>query len=62
MTRKFKNANTLKVSYDLMSEAVSAEWAHKPFKLIASSSISKDLLPRMTKPTLSAVYENTFEF
>lgn len=59
-TKKLGGKDTLKISYDLKSQAAAAEYAHKPFKLTLGGSVSQGLT--FSKPTLSAVYENTISF
>mmetsp|Transcript_16299 Transcript_16299/g.40565 ORF Transcript_16299/g.40565 Transcript_16299/m.40565 type:complete len:227 (-) Transcript_16299:661-1341(-) len=60
VTKKLGSKDTLKVSYDIKSEGAAAEWARKPFKVTLSSSVSKKL--QVGKPSLSAIFENVYEF
>lgn len=60
VTKKLTAKDTLKLSYDIKSEGAAAEWNHKPFKVVLSTSVSKKLT--VGKPTLAASYENIFEF
>mmetsp|Transcript_35614 Transcript_35614/g.79164 ORF Transcript_35614/g.79164 Transcript_35614/m.79164 type:complete len:228 (-) Transcript_35614:691-1374(-) len=60
ITKKIK-ANTLKVAYDLKSEGASLEFNKQPFKLTVSTVIAKKF-NRIDKPTVSAVFEKTYNF
>jgi len=52
--------DSFKVSYDLKSEAAALEWTRKPLKVTLSSGISRK--SGVGKPTLAAVFENTYNF
>lgn len=51
--------DTLKLAYDLKSENATLEWNRKPVKVSVSSTVSKS---GVSKPTVSVVAENVYEF
>ncbi|KAF5826365.1 hypothetical protein DUNSADRAFT_3392 [Dunaliella salina] len=59
VTKKMGAKDSLKLAYDLRGHGASAEWAHDPFTINLSSNVSKQ---GVAKPTLSATFENTYEF
>uniref|UniRef100_A0A7S3QKK9 Uncharacterized protein n=1 Tax=Dunaliella tertiolecta TaxID=3047 RepID=A0A7S3QKK9_DUNTE len=59
VTKKLSAKDSLKLTYDIRGHGASAEWARKPFKVNLSSNITKQ---SVAKPTLSATFENTYEF
>ena len=61
VTKKVGKSDTLKLAYDLKSEAAAIEYSHKPIKLVLGTSVSKSKFG-VAKPTLSVVFENTYTF
>lgn len=57
---KKQGKDNFKISYDLKSENATAEWNRKPFKVTVSSTVSRK--GSVSKPTVAAVFENTYEF
>ena len=59
VTKKIGKSDTLKLAYDLKSEAAAIEFAHKPLKVVLGTTVCKSKFS-VAKPTLSFVYENTY--
>lgn len=62
MTKKLNKSDTLKLTTDIKGSTpwlCSAEWARKPYKINLSTVIDGRL--RVSKPVLSAIFENVYE-
>ncbi|GAX78394.1 hypothetical protein CEUSTIGMA_g5836.t1 [Chlamydomonas eustigma] len=61
VTKKVGKSDTIKLAYDLKSEATSVEFNHKPFKLTLGTSVSAKQ-KKVAKPTVALTFENTYNF
>ncbi|GAX77238.1 hypothetical protein CEUSTIGMA_g4685.t1 [Chlamydomonas eustigma] len=61
ITRKVGKSDTLKLAYDLKSEAATVEFNHRPFKLTLGTSVSTKQ-KKVAKPTVALTFENTYNF
>lgn len=61
VTKKVGKSDTVKLAYDLKSEAAAIEYSHKPIKLVLGTTVSKSKFG-VAKPSLSAIFENTYTF
>ena len=54
------SGDTLKLAYDLVSEAAAVEYNHKPFKVVLGTKVGRNNTS-IAKPTVSLVFENTYD-
>ncbi|KXZ51108.1 hypothetical protein GPECTOR_14g9 [Gonium pectorale] len=57
---KKQGKDAFKLSYNLKTEGAALEWNRKPLKVTLSSTVSKNLA--FSKPSVSAVFENVYNF